>query len=272
MIRESVSFHHHKRPLSSAIRSRRQSSIPSAISPELLSLPFLHETATLFTASELTEVSNAMESPERELRPTTPSRLMEIKTFQVAPTGSRTPTLTKSVRPPGIISPIIQKGSDLEREDSIISLVDEFETATARGMAKMQLTGQLTSLSNAKLIGPAVTSDDLRPQVWIYAHDRIDSSDTGKIKEFPHEIVGREAFTCEKGGRKRVVDAIRKTPHSAEEKIWTQKEPDELLTEKSYCAREVREFLTKKHWPQPRFLQESLSRDRTASMRRRAHR
>jgi hypothetical protein len=167
---------------------------------------------------------------------------------------------------------VIPRIRPLEREDSLVSLIDEFDATNSRGMLRNPIAHSVSNINTVTVTSPEITIEDLRRHVWIYARAQNESPDNGKIKRFEDEIVGHTIVKGERGGRKKVMDAIRKTAHSEEDDSWRKARQTEILTEKSYCARAVSEFLSKRHLPQPAFLQERLVRERITERRRKARR
>jgi hypothetical protein len=113
------------------------------------------------------------------------------------------------------------------------------------------------------------TIEELKEQVWVYSHKRSGGPDKERIGVFPGKMDGRAVVPVESRGRKRLLSILKKTPHSEDVAVWPRAGQDVLLTEKSLCARRLRDFFQAKRLVPPEFLDMPIVLPRTGTRTRR---
>jgi hypothetical protein len=139
----------------------------------------------------------------------------------------------------------------LNRSDSLISL----RTEAADDYA------QVPVLRGSKFVRRSAEADDLptieelRKEVWVYSRRRAGPMDSNRIGPLPGTLEGRALKPVESRGRRRLLRIVRATPHSESVEVWPRTQAAVLLTEKSVCARKLRDFYEKGRVPRPDFLE-----------------
>jgi hypothetical protein len=132
-----------------------------------------------------------------------------------------------------------------------------------------------TSLSNKgdsspQKSDPNVSITELRNQVWIYSEKVSGIHGAAKATGFPGQIHDNESIPVLSCGRRRLLTAIgESSATSRETRSLMASSPSELLTETSYCARRLHDFMCKRFMDLPDFLEERLVRERPSTAQHR---
>jgi hypothetical protein len=100
---------------------------------------------------------------------------------------------------------------------------------------------------------PVAFGEELRNQVWLYAHGKSPAPLDGRTAEYALER--GEIRPMESRGRKRVLAVVRATPHTESVVVWPERGPPDVLPERSVCARRMREFVYRRRAKQPDFFE-----------------
>jgi hypothetical protein len=225
-------------------------------------------TNALFTPEELNALNTSMRKREAGASLyRTPSRLQQIKSQHIKPTANPLARDVEPEEPLFVPTDPSNPTRALDRADSFISIRNESEddsnSTTLRsnhsrgsGVTSHSLTDDLT-------IG------ELRSQVWIYVHETKGVDDGHRATEFMGDIDDGHVMPLVSRGRRRVLTAIRSTPHSESPQIWPQTAEPEVLTDKNYCARRLHDYIDRKGLLQPGFLERRILRERQHAIDRR---
>lgn len=143
----------------------------------------------------------------------------------------------------------------MSRTDSLISLKgysegDDLDEPTLR-----ETTSRVHNVTLEESEQKVIPLMEMNNQVWIYAHAQKEKrkNDEMSVTQFNGSIVDGSAKTTLTGGQKKLKRVINGL--SPEEQV-IPKMTEKSILDKSYCARQVVEYLRNKSSPLPTFLQE----------------
>lgn len=221
--------------------------------PRLSGIPGVHG-SEIFTEDELIAIDKA----ERGYGDTEDEVL--LKQVSVLEMLRRSYDILESERDDGRFSRCrshhsMHGSGSMSRTDSLISLKgygegDDLDEPTIR-----ETTSRINNVTLEESEQKLVPLMEMNNQVWIYAHAQKEKhkNDEMSVSQFNGSIVAGSAKTTLTGGQKKLKRVINGL--SPEEQV-IPKMTEKSILDKSYCARQVVEYLRNKSSPLPTFLQE----------------
>lgn len=234
-------------------RVASQMIIASNSKPRLSGIPGLHG-SEVFTEDELIAIDKA----ERGYSGTEDETL--LKQVSVLEMLRRSYDILESEREDGRLSKSrshhsMNASACMSRSDSLISLKgygegDDLEEPTVR-----ETTSRVRHVTSEESDQQSFPIVEMNNQVWIYAHAQKEKrkNDEMMVSQFNGSIIDGSAKTTLSGGQKKLKRVINGL--SPEEPV-IPKMTEKSILEKSYCARQVVEYLRNRSSPLPTFLQE----------------
>ena len=222
--------------------------------PKEAPLPFLQHAHIKFTPDELKEISTSIENVKHKGQLyRVPSKLQQIKMTRF---DSAQSPLAMDLEPstPYLV-PTSTKNVELGRSDSLVSLNGDESFAVVETPRTTRTAGAGDySQFQFEMEGPAVTIDEIKNQVWAHAHRHREASDDGKRASLFMGETGSGAREVPSRGRQKLLRTIQRIADEYSEPMPQHRQP-EVLTERSYCAQRLHDYLRQRRIPQPDFLE-----------------
>jgi hypothetical protein len=265
MVRETPPF----RPPKALLRTTP----PAAgdITEQTSRLWFLNNTNQSFTPPEMIELKSAITSSDGGSMLQTPSRLALIRMNKVELSQEKIALDLDNSAAYYVPTEPVSRGFTID-ETIISPRSDNTQDLLVRNEGRMTTS----SLSDKQPFSPQqsdqkLSIEELRRQVWIYSHDVSGIHGAAKAVDFPFQIQDNESIPVLSRGRRRLLNAIGEASGTNNETLSVMMATEsELLTETSYCARRLHDFMNKKFMDLPDFLEPKLLREKTAGGQRRS--
>jgi hypothetical protein len=199
-------------------------------------LPFLQHSSVLFTSSEISTLALSSERhPLSSLTRLQRAKSHNNQSFHNIPEESSSTSSSSLI--PGTDQP--------SYEDDLISARVETSDDYGPKLIVPMVTASPTS-NKCESDDDAEMVDALPDKVWRYLHRRRAYVSAGHVTEYTAAFENGMAVPAESKGRKHLLSVIRRVPHSPSIKVWPSANHIEVLTDTSHCARELRDFITKR--------------------------
>jgi hypothetical protein len=142
-----------------------------------------------------------------------------------------------------------------ERTDSLISL----RTDRDEDYAQPLFVRGPVFVKKPRDLDDVPTIEELKAQVWIYARKRCGPDDGRRVSPLAGVIEGGRVIPVDSRGRRRLLRIVRAAPHAQARGETPSARETLLLTEKSVCARRLREFYVRGRVQRPAFLETPIA-------------
>lgn len=256
------------------IRPRKTSvrkSAPVKVEPTKfdVKLPFLQNTNVKFTDNEIDMIKESAMPPNAGGSLTkSPSRLEQIKMTHF---DSAAKPLEMGL--PNSTYFTLQTQSSVETETDDIDLIslngDEDDVDVAK-IDPLPSSREYDNEFQRTIKNESNTCDDsiteLQNQIWIYCHNSDDKQAKRPAFLYDFEITNENAIPHMSRGKKRLLAAIDDAaPESTYEQTTARKHSQSMLTERSFCARKMKDYFDKRNMWQPPFFDPPMQTQRRAS-------
>jgi hypothetical protein len=211
-----------------------------------------------FTSKEIKDIDTSIQSALAHTRPSSESVPSSATREGLQNSRSFGRSWDSSADVSALVMPTQSRAKvekDLEHDDSLISMESEDESWLA-GTTKARSRGLHMTDSGPYMESSRVSRDDLKTQVWLYAHGKQKRIATDRAELFLGHIdkQKKNSFPFLTRAKKRILRAVQGMHSREEDEIWSEQQQVDL-TETSFCARRLKEYIERKMLPVPAFLE-----------------